>query len=142
MLAEIDRTGTYAHTGDELAFGARLAWRNAARCIGRLYWRSLVVRDLRHVTSADDIAAACFAHLRLAYNDGRIRPVVSVFAPDRPGRPGPRIVNDQLVRYAGHRTAMRRPDRRPAQRAADRVRPRAGVEAGRGALPGAAADGA
>ncbi|MFC8954364.1 nitric oxide synthase oxygenase [Streptomyces sp. NPDC057101] len=104
VLAEIDRTGTYAHTGDELAFGARLAWRNAARCIGRLYWRSLVVRDLRHVTSADDIAAACFAHLRLAGNDGRIRPVVSVFAPDRPGRPGPRIVNDQLVRYAGHRT--------------------------------------
>ncbi|MFJ5879453.1 nitric oxide synthase oxygenase [Streptomyces sp. NPDC093088] len=104
VLAEIDRTGTYEHTPDELAFGARVAWRNAARCIGRLYWRSLVVRDLRHIASADGVADACFEHLRLAGNDGRIRPVISVFAPDRPGRPGPRIVNDQLVRYAGHRT--------------------------------------
>ncbi|MFE6461039.1 nitric oxide synthase oxygenase [Streptomyces cinereoruber] len=104
VLAEIDRTGTYEHTPQELAFGARVAWRNAARCIGRLYWRSLVVRDLRHVSSADGVAGACFEHLRLAGNDGRIRPVISVFAPDRPGRPGPRIVNDQLVRYAGHRT--------------------------------------
>ncbi|MEV5972168.1 nitric oxide synthase oxygenase [Streptomyces sp. NPDC051921] len=102
--AEIDRTGTYTHSPAELAFGARVAWRNAARCIGRLYWRSLVVRDLRHVTAPDDIAEECFEHLRLAGNGGRIRPVISVFAPDRPGRPGPRIVNDQLVRYAGHRT--------------------------------------
>lgn len=104
VLAEIDRTGTYEHTPEELAFGARVAWRNAARCIGRLYWRSLVVRDLRHVTDADGMAAECFEHLRLAGNAGRIRPVVSIFAPDRPGRPAPRIVNDQLVRYAGHRT--------------------------------------
>ncbi|MEU6623827.1 nitric oxide synthase oxygenase [Streptomyces litmocidini] len=104
VLAEIDRTGTYEHTPAELSFGARVAWRNAARCIGRLYWRSLVVRDLRHVTSADGIAAACFEHLRTAGNGGRIRPVISVFAPDRPGRPAPRIVNDQLVRYAGHST--------------------------------------
>ncbi|MFG3037618.1 nitric oxide synthase oxygenase [Streptomyces sp. NPDC048330] len=103
VRAEIDRTGTYEHTAEELAFGARVAWRNAARCIGRLYWRSLVVRDLRQVTGADDIAAHCFEHLRRADNGGRIRPVISVFAPDRPGRPGPRIVNDQLVRYAGHR---------------------------------------
>ncbi|MFF8376034.1 nitric oxide synthase oxygenase [Streptomyces sp. NPDC015661] len=104
VLAEIDRTGTYEHTPAELSFGARVAWRNAARCIGRLYWRSLVVRDLRQVTSADDIAAACFEHLRIAGNGGRIRPVISVFAPDRPERPAPRIVNDQLVRYAGHNT--------------------------------------
>ncbi|MFE7517022.1 nitric oxide synthase oxygenase [Streptomyces sp. NPDC057540] len=103
-LAEIGRTGTYAHTPAELSFGAQVAWRNAARCIGRLYWRSLVVRDLRHVTTAEGIAAQCFEHLRLAGNGGRIRPVISVFAPDRRGRPAPRIVNDQLVRYAGHRT--------------------------------------
>ncbi|MFD3724865.1 nitric oxide synthase oxygenase [Streptomyces sp. NPDC058671] len=116
VLAEIDRTGTYEHSPAELAFGARVAWRNAARCIGRLYWRSLVVRDLRHVTTSDAVAAECFAHLRLAGNDGRIRPVISVFAPDRPGRPAPRILNDQLVRYAGHRTpeGARRGDPRGA----------------------------
>ena len=48
---EIDETGCYTHTLDELTFGARVAWRNAARCIGRLYWNSLRIRDLRHVTS-------------------------------------------------------------------------------------------
>lgn len=101
VLAEIERTGTYEHTSAELAFGARVAWRNAARCIGRLYWRSLVVRDLRHVDSPDAMAEECFEHLRTAANGGRIRPVVSVFAPDRPGRPAPRIVNQQLIRYAG-----------------------------------------
>ncbi|MER5351465.1 nitric oxide synthase oxygenase [Kitasatospora sp. NPDC002551] len=102
VLDEIDRTGSYQHTPAELAHGARLAWRNAARCIGRLYWRSLVVRDLRHLSSADDIATECFEHLRTATNGGRIRPVISVFAPDRPGRPAARILNQQLVRYAGH----------------------------------------
>lgn len=99
---EIERTGTYEHTPAELAYGAKLAWRNAARCIGRLYWRSLVVRDLRHLSCADDLAGECFEHLRIATNGGRIRPVVSVFAPDRPGRPAARILNQQLVRYAGH----------------------------------------
>nr|WP_246193356.1 nitric oxide synthase oxygenase [Kitasatospora atroaurantiaca] len=102
VVAEIERTGTYVHTTEELAFGAKLAWRNAARCIGRLYWRSLVVRDLRHVSSPDGMAEQCFEHLRAATNGGRIRPVITVFAPDRPGRPAPRIVNQQLVRYAGH----------------------------------------
>ena len=50
VLREIDATGTYWHTPEELAFGARVAWRNNARCIGRLYWRSLQVRDLRTVS--------------------------------------------------------------------------------------------
>ncbi|MDH6133627.1 nitric-oxide synthase [Kitasatospora sp. MAA4] len=99
---EIERTGTYEHTAQELAFGARVAWRNSARCIGRLYWRSLVVRDLRGLNSADDIAEECFAHLRSATNGGRIRPTITVFAPDRPGRPATRILNQQLVRYAGY----------------------------------------
>src|SRR5215472_16916340 len=34
---EIEATGTYTHTPDELEFGARVAWRNSSRCIGRLY---------------------------------------------------------------------------------------------------------
>ncbi|WP_280669575.1 MULTISPECIES: nitric oxide synthase oxygenase [unclassified Kitasatospora] len=102
VLDEIDRTGTYEHTPEELAFGARVAWRNSARCIGRLYWRSLVVRDLRALGSADDIAEECFEHLRLATNEGRIRPMITVFAPDRPGRPATRVLNQQLVRYAGY----------------------------------------
>lgn len=87
VLDEIDRTGTYEQTAEEVAFGAKVAWRNSARCIGRLYWRSLLVRDLRHLGSADDIADESFEHLRLATNGGRVRPMISIFAPDRPGRP-------------------------------------------------------
>lgn len=102
---EIDITGTYEHTLDELTFGARVAWRNAARCIGRLYWNSLRVRDRRTVTAPRRVAAECAAHLRDAGRDGRIRSTITVFAPDRPGAPGPRIHNEQLLRYAGHRTA-------------------------------------
>ncbi|MFD9127309.1 nitric oxide synthase oxygenase [Kitasatospora sp. NPDC059571] len=103
VLAELDRTGSYRHTAEELAFGARVAWRNSARCIGRLYWQSLVVRDRRHLDTPDAIAEECFEHLRTATNGGRIRPVVTVFAQDLPGRPAPRILNQQLVRYAGYR---------------------------------------
>ena len=102
---EIAATGTYRHTPDELSFGARVAWRNSSRCIGRLYWRSLRVRDRREVTAAPDIAAESIVHLREATNNGRIRPLITVFAPDAPGRPGPRILNSQLVRYAGYETA-------------------------------------
>jgi nitric-oxide synthase len=99
---EIEATGTYRHTQAELAFGARVAWRNSARCIGRLYWRSLRVRDRRDVSTASDIAAESVAHLREATNGGRIRPVITVFAPDTPWQPGPRILNSQIVRYAGY----------------------------------------
>lgn len=103
VRAEVLTTGTYQHTTAELAFGARVAWRNSARCIGRLYWQSLSVRDLRAVHDADRVAAQCARHLQLATNGGRIRPMISVFAPNAPGRPAPRIWNEQLVRYAGYR---------------------------------------
>jgi nitric-oxide synthase, bacterial len=103
---EVELTGTYQHTSAELVFGARVAWRNSCRCIGRLYWQSLQVRDRRDVNAAANIAAECAVHLRRATNGGRIRPTITVFAPDTPGRPGPRIWNEQIVRYAGYQ----RPD--------------------------------
>ncbi|WP_207782300.1 nitric oxide synthase oxygenase [Phytoactinopolyspora limicola] len=102
-VREHDERGVFTHTSAELEFGARVAWRNANRCIGRLYWRSLVVRDRRHVRYPDSIANECVEHLRLATNDGRIRPVITIFGPDEPGRPAPHIRNEQLVRYAGYR---------------------------------------
>jgi len=105
VRAEIERTGTYVHTEAEVEFGAKVAWRNAARCIGRLYWHGLHVRDRRAVHTPSAVADECAAHLRACTRGGRIRSTITVFAPDRPGQPGPRIVNDQLVRYAGHRTS-------------------------------------
>ncbi|MEV6911453.1 nitric oxide synthase oxygenase [Amycolatopsis sp. NPDC051071] len=103
VRAEIHETGTYRHTTAEVEFGARVAWRNSARCIGRLYWQGLKVRDRRDVEGAAAIAEECVTHLREATRDGRIRSTITVFAPDGPAGPGPKIHNDQLVRYAGYR---------------------------------------
>ncbi|WP_405816487.1 nitric oxide synthase oxygenase [Streptomyces sp. NBC_01390] len=100
---QIHETGTYRHTSEELAFGARVAWRNSSRCIGRLYWNSLRVLDRRDATTPEGIHQHLIAHLREATNGGRIRPTISVFAPDNPTGPGPRVWNEQLIRYAGYR---------------------------------------
>src|SRR6202034_3848817 len=104
VSSEVKAHGTYWHTPEELAFAARVAWRNSSRCIGRLYWRTLRVRDLRQVKAAAQIAAECFTHLREATHAGRIRPMITIFAPDAPARPGARILNAQLIGYAGHQS--------------------------------------
>ena len=99
---EISRTGSYRQTNEELTFGARLAWRNAARCIGRLYWSGLNVRDCRHLSHPDEIATALFEHLDLAYSDGNLTPLMTVFNPGCQGQPAVRLWNSQLMRYAGY----------------------------------------
>ncbi|WP_328815680.1 nitric oxide synthase oxygenase [Nonomuraea cypriaca] len=104
IARDVARYGTYTHTFEELEFGARVAWRNSSRCIGRLYWRSLKVRDRRQVSTAEGVALECVAHLREATGAGKIRPTVTVLAPDTPTLPAPRVLNEQLIRYAGHRT--------------------------------------
>jgi nitric-oxide synthase len=101
--AAISDAGTYSHTPIELAHGARVAWRNATRCIGRLYWPNLVVRDLRHVETAEDVFEALVEHVRAATNGGRIQPTISIFAPRSASGAGIRIWNPQLIRYAGYR---------------------------------------
>jgi nitric-oxide synthase len=100
---EIDQTGTYWQTTEELTYGARVAWRNNTRCIGRLHWQTLEVRDLRHLSTAEEIFSALLDHLRFATNGGKIRSTISVFAPAFPGHEGIRIWNPQLIRYAGYR---------------------------------------
>src|SRR6266436_4996380 len=37
---EFERTGTYWQSAEELEYGAKVAWRNSTRCIGRLHWQS------------------------------------------------------------------------------------------------------
>ncbi|WP_326597996.1 nitric oxide synthase oxygenase [Streptomyces sp. NBC_01803] len=99
----LETYGTYRHTRAELDFGARVAWRNSSRCIGRLYWQSLRVIDRRNAVTPDDIHANLCDHLRMATNDGRVRPMISIFAPATPYRAAPLVWNSQLVRYAGYR---------------------------------------
>ena len=103
VIAEIAETGTYVHTAEELTVGARLAWRHNTRCIGKLYWRGLTVRDLRDVTDAEGIANGCLDHGEFVFNKGRIKPSITIFAPDAPGKPAGKVWNSQLISYAGHR---------------------------------------
>jgi nitric oxide synthase oxygenase domain/subunit/sulfite reductase alpha subunit-like flavoprotein/hemoglobin-like flavoprotein len=103
VMTEIRATGTYTQTFEELEFGARVAWRNAPKCIGRISWRNLIVRDMRHVTDPEAMFGECVEHLRMANNGGNIEIVMTVFRPTRPGeRWGPRIWNSQLIRFAGY----------------------------------------
>jgi nitric-oxide synthase len=104
VLSTIDRIGTYLHTEGELEFGARVAWRNSSRCIGRLYWNSLRVLDRRGVRTPDDIFKHLVTHLRESTNGGRIRPTISIFPPAMPNRPYGHVWNEQLIRYAGYRS--------------------------------------
>ncbi|WP_308636810.1 nitric oxide synthase oxygenase [Paenibacillus silvisoli] len=103
IKAEIAERGTYTHTFEELAYGAKLAWRNSNRCIGRLFWDSLTVQDAREAAAANEIAEAVFRHIEYATGGGKILPTITVFAPTTDAaRPAARIWNDQLIRYAGY----------------------------------------
>lgn len=103
VIDDINTKGTYIHTFEELEYGAKLAWRNSNRCIGRLYWKSLKVRDMRHLQNENDIFTALLDHIDYATNDGTIRSVISIFPPKHPSKEvGIRILNHQLIRYAGY----------------------------------------
>ena len=102
VCEEIEQTGTYTHTIEELTFGARVAWRNASRCIGRLHWQCLHVIDQRMLSTAEDISNALLAHIQQATNGGKIKPIITIFAPQQPGQCGLHIWNTQLIRYAGY----------------------------------------
>ena len=102
VRAEIESSGTYTHTREELLMGAKLAWRNHARCSGRYSWRGLVLNDAREASTAAEVAQRCFEHLRISTNDGKLRPVITVFRQRLPGAPDIRVANPQLIRYAGY----------------------------------------
>lgn len=106
IRTQIAETGTYVHTPRELEFGARLAWKNSNRCIGRHLWKSLEVRDCRNLHTRENreerTIEALKSHMVDAFRDGKIKSVISIFAPRTPGRPDPvRMANHQLIRYAG-----------------------------------------
>lgn len=60
------------------------------------------MRDLRHLITAEDIFTAIVEHIKLATNWGKIRPTISIFAPQTEEE-GIRIWNSLLIRYAGYR---------------------------------------
>lgn len=98
-LDEITKVGEYIPTTEELTFGARVAWRNSNRCIGRLFWNSLQVFDERQLHTEEEIFKALLRHIEYATNGGKIRPTITIFKPNLI-----RIWNYQLIRYAGYET--------------------------------------
>ena len=60
---EINLTGSYTHTYEELSYGAKMAWRNSNRCIGRLFWDSLNVKDARDVCDEKEFIKSIHTHM-------------------------------------------------------------------------------
>ncbi|TYR75793.1 nitric oxide synthase oxygenase [Rossellomorea vietnamensis] len=102
VQSEIKTTGAYTHTYEEIEHGAKMAWRNSNRCIGRLFWDTMHVRDARDASTEEEIFTEMEEHLKYASNGGRIRPTITIFRPSLPGKPDIRIWNHQLIRYAGY----------------------------------------
>ncbi|XP_071945021.1 nitric oxide synthase 1-like isoform X2 [Antedon mediterranea] len=97
----IEATGTYKLTEKELTFGAKMAWRNSARCIGRIQWSRLQVFDARNVSTASEMFQAIYSHIVYATNKGNIRSTMTVFPPRANGKDF-RVWNNQLISYAGY----------------------------------------
>ncbi|MGP7816416.1 nitric oxide synthase oxygenase [Niallia sp. 01092] len=100
---EINEQGYYTHTKEELEHGAKMAWRNSNRCIGRLFWESLHVIDKREVKTEEEMRDALFDHISYATNGGQIRPTITIFQ-QKTEETTMRIWNHQLIRYAGYET--------------------------------------
>lgn len=101
---EVEHSGTYTQTFEELEFGAKVAWRNSNRCVGRIYWKTLKIKDMRHIDDERDIFNALIDHLRFATNGGKIRSAITVFkAPNPFDNSAIKLWNSQLIRYAGYR---------------------------------------
>ncbi|MEC5305666.1 nitric oxide synthase oxygenase [Bacillus thuringiensis] len=103
---EIEKTGTYEHTFEELVHGSRMAWRNSNRCIGRLFWSKMHILDAREVNDEEGVYNALIHHIKYATNEGKIKPTITIFKQYQGEENNIRIYNHQLIRYAGYKTEM------------------------------------
>ncbi|XP_052074067.1 nitric oxide synthase, inducible-like [Mytilus californianus] len=99
----IVNTGTYHLTLKELIFGAKQAWRNAPRCIGRIQWSNLQIFDARDVRTAREMFHSICHHLKYATNNGKIRSAITIFKQRTDVKHDFRVWNSQLIMYAGYR---------------------------------------
>ncbi|MGH0423681.1 MULTISPECIES: nitric oxide synthase oxygenase [Bacillus] len=106
IQVEIEKTGTYEHTFEELVHGSRMAWRNSNRCIGRLFWSKMHILDAREVNDEEGVYSALIHHIKYATNDGKVKPTITIFKQYQGEENNIRIYNHQLIRYAGYKTEM------------------------------------
>ncbi|XP_042218772.1 nitric oxide synthase-like protein isoform X3 [Homarus americanus] len=103
VTKEMAERGTYDLTQTELVYGAKLAWRNAPRCIGRIQWSKLQVFDARYVTTASGMFEALCNHIKYGTNKGNLRSAITVFPQRTDGKHDFRVWNPQLLSYAGYK---------------------------------------
>ncbi|XP_069789236.1 nitric oxide synthase 1 isoform X2 [Narcine bancroftii] len=103
VTKEIETTGTYQLKDTELIYGAKHAWRNAARCIGRIQWSKLQVFDARDCSTAHGMFNYICNHIKYATNKGNIRSAITIFPQRTDGKHDFRIWNSQLIKYAGYK---------------------------------------
>uniref|UniRef100_A0A8C1TUX9 nitric-oxide synthase (NADPH) n=1 Tax=Cyprinus carpio TaxID=7962 RepID=A0A8C1TUX9_CYPCA len=100
---EIETSGTYQLKDTELIYGAKHAWRNAARCVGRIQWSKLQVFDARDCTTAHGMFNYICNHIKYATNKGNLRSAITIFPQRTDGKHDFRVWNSQLIRYAGYK---------------------------------------
>ncbi|XP_055836592.1 nitric oxide synthase isoform X2 [Episyrphus balteatus] len=99
----VRKNGHYHLTETELIYGAKLAWRNSSRCIGRIQWSKLQVFDCRYVTTTSGMFEAICNHIKYATNKGNIRSAITIFPQKTDENHDFRIWNNQLISYAGYK---------------------------------------
>ncbi|XP_067911281.1 nitric oxide synthase, brain isoform X2 [Heterodontus francisci] len=103
VTKEIETTGMYQLKDTELIYGAKHAWRNATRCIGRIQWSKLQVFDARDCSSTHGMFNYICNHIKYATNKGNLRSAITIFPQRTDGKHDFRIWNSQLIRYAGYK---------------------------------------
>ncbi|XP_075881910.1 nitric oxide synthase 1 isoform X2 [Nelusetta ayraudi] len=103
VTREIEATGTYQLKDTELIYGAKHAWRNAARCVGRIQWSKLQVFDARDCSTAHGMYNYICNHIKYATNKGNLRSAITIFPQRTDGKHDYRVWNSQLIRYAGYK---------------------------------------
>ncbi|XP_044304788.1 nitric oxide synthase, brain isoform X1 [Varanus komodoensis] len=103
VTKEIEATDTYQLRDTELIYGAKHAWRNAARCVGRIQWSKLQVFDARDCTTAHGMFNYICNHIKYATNKGNLRSAITIFPQRTDGKHDFRVWNSQLIRYAGYK---------------------------------------
>ncbi|XP_032898999.1 nitric oxide synthase, brain isoform X1 [Amblyraja radiata] len=103
VTKEIETMGTYQLKDTELIYGAKHAWRNAARCIGRIQWSKLQVFDARDCSTAHSMFNYICNHIKYATNKGNLRSAITIFPQRTDEKHDFRIWNNQFIKYAGYR---------------------------------------
>lgn len=102
IIESVTKTGTYDMTLEEIEFGAKTAWRNTPRCLGRIHWQTLKIFDARHVKTSKEMFEHICEMMRYANNNGNIRAAMTIFPHRTDGLHDFRVWNGQIIKYAGY----------------------------------------